>query len=832
MKFYQKKFFKFAIIPLVAALSAIIFICFGFAASSWVFTASAAENDYERFMPNKAEEYYALGSPIHAYSDSEITAVTENNKLIVFTEDGTIVKDGLTSLKQVIRVREKLYYTDNANIYTLPVADPTAVAQAITDSDANPINGAFFGTNGTYLVTVYSTNIQVYRLADNPVKENTVSGVQESPVAVNSTSVFYIAGNRICRRIFSSFNGTVEYATVAPSAMIADDEYVYYVAGAKIYRLTINDPSAAPQELTFSECEYGLGTIHNPQGLAFKNGNLLITDKDGSNGSVQEFAIHGDTLEFTGYAIASGLSAYNRVANSATDIDRYGNYIAALDNYKLTVINTEKCAGYDKAGYVNKFVGNAPNKFALGNGTILYSRGNTVKLTNIENDTETDVETGISTTALDISYQSGVYYIAYTDGTKTTAVKIDEKTGNHIGNIEFNSTAAKIVAADVFGNVYVADNAYVYKYDRSTETVNSFALAGAKKLATDLAGNLFALASDGKIHKFNAAAGNFELTFDVTGTLGTVKTFGMDFDSGEIYFLVDGKEEIYYTTEAHNYSLKDVTPTADFNSATESKTALKVYSAEGDANVYSVTKDGSAFKFNGLLSTENKASEYPLMAKLTISGDLVLYALASEKGVVLVNEKELTEKNAETVSAPEKAYLTTSVYAYALPVVEENGTFAIDNGEGKIRLNKSEAVTVERAFKMLGKTFYEATAKVNGEDLACYIPADFTATVLSEKSETETYTVEKVKKTALYKNADLTEELFALEENETIKVLSKENGILKVAAKRSGEWVVGYIAENSLVANPNTIVRNVLIILAVFGSLAGTVSYFLLRKKR
>lgn len=828
MKFYPKNFLKFAIIAFALAISALLYMIISGVGSPAYFYAKAIDNDYSVFIPNKSEEYYALNSPIHAYSDSEITAVTENNKLIVFTNGTVTVKDGLTSLKQVKRISENLFYTDNANIYRLPVADPSAVASAITDSDLNPINGAFFDTNGTYLVTVYSTNIQVYELSDAPVKWDTVSGVQESPVAVNSSAMFYVAGNKICKRTFSAFNSTVEYATVTPSAMIADENYVYYVAGTTLYRLSISDPSAQPQELSFPACDYDLGKIHEPKGLSFRNGNLLITDKIGSNGSVQEFAINGTTLEFTGYAVASGLSAYNRVSANATDIERYGKYVAALDGKKLTVIDTENCESYNKNGYINKFVNEAPNLFALGNDTIMYSVANTVQLSPVKDGETKAIDTGISSPALDICYQSEIYYVVYTDGTKTTVVKIDEKTGENLGKVEFPA-AATMTTADVFGNVYVADNATIYKYDRTEGTIENTLFAGAKKLATDLAGNLFVLSSDGKIYKFNETAGTFDVTFDVTGTLGTIKSFGLNFDSGELYFLINGKEQIFFTTNAKNNSLKDVMPSDEFNAATTHKTELKVYTAVDGANVYSVTKNNAAFNFNGLIE---KAAEYPFMAKLTVNDNLALYALASENGVVLINEKELTEKAVAPVGAPEKAFLTTSAYAYALPIVEKDGPFALDKGDGKITLNKGDAIAVERAFNVLGETFYEAQATVGGEILSCYVPAKFTATVLSEKTEFETYTVEKVKSTALYKNADLTEELLTLSENETIRVLSKENGVLKVAAEREGGFVIGYIAENSLVSNPNTIVRNVLIILAVFGSLAGTISYFLMRRKR
>ena len=825
MKIYTKKFFGITLIVLFVLCFGLSFIAF-FSAKN----VARADTAYGRFLPNKSEEYYALSSPIHAYSDDEITAVTEEEKLILFTENGITVKDGLTSLKQINRVGNRLFYADNGPLYTLPVANPSADTTELKDNNLITVSGTFFDTNGTYLATMFSSNIQVYRLNDTPIKINTISGVQEKPVALNSTSMFYVAGNMICRQDFDSPTAipTIYNSELLPDySMIANDEFVYFISGTKIMRLKVNEPTAEQQELVFSACTYDLGIVHEPQRLAFKNGNLLITDKDGLKGSVQEFRIKGNELEFTGYAIASGLTAYNRVATSATNIERYGNFVAALDGKKLTVIDTENCADYNKKSFINKRVDNAPDKFALGNGTVLYSDGVNAYIADVANDTEDNRKpvTGLPAGAPnDISYQSGVYYLIYL-GTNSKIVKIDEKTGEKTDETEFNGVAANLVAADVFGNIYVAYNDKIYKNNGATV----FNLtSNVQKLATDLAGDLFALASDGKIYKLDETTNTFTVAVEITAK--TIKTFGMDFDRKEIYFLLSGDEQIYSTIAAGNVALADVTPliAEQYSAATANKKELDVYTAKDGANVYSVSAENGTFAFDGL--TE-KAAEYPLIAKITANG-LTMCALASENGVVLINEKDCTPKATEPAEAPEKAFLTTSVGAYSIPVIEKNGLFIMDKGTGKIKLDKGVTVTVNGAFTLLNKKFYHATATVNGENLACYIPADFTATVLAENFEFEIYTVEKTKKTVLYKNSDLTEELFELSEGETVKLLETQDGVLKVAATRGDGTFVGYIKENSLVENPSVIVRNVLIILAVFGSLAGTVSYFLLRKKR
>ena len=547
MKIYPKKFLKITFIAIFA-------LCFGLSVFLFNFPSHSAKADgeykYNEFLPNKSEEYYSLTSPIHAYSDNEITAVTESQKLIIFTANGTVVKDGFNSLKQINRVGNRIFYADNGPLYTLPVSNPSVAATELKDSSLAIISGTFFDTNGIYLATMFSSNIQVYSISDAPIKITTIEGVQEKPVAINSNSMFYVAGNMICRKDFDNLSAipTIYNSELLPDySMIASDEFVYFIAGTKIMRLNVNAPAAEQQELRFAYCDYDLGTVHEPQRLAFKNGNLLITDKDGANGSVQEFKINGDTLEFTGYAIASGLTAYNRVAGNATEIERYGKLVAALDDKKLTVIDTENCSDYNEKGFINKFVGNSPERFALGNGTLLYTSGANVYIADVAEDSEDNIQqiTGLPESAPnDISYQSGIYYLIYL-GTDSKAIKIDETTGEKIGETVFTGTAAKQVAADVFGNIYATYDEKIYKQYVTDGTIKSFIFTdNVIKLETDLAGNIFLLKDDGIIYickNFDDAAPAFDVAFDVTGTLGTIKTFGMDFDRSEMYLLIDGE---------------------------------------------------------------------------------------------------------------------------------------------------------------------------------------------------------------------------------------------------------------------------------------------------
>lgn len=830
MKLSTKNLFKILSFVLFAATFGIIITAF----YGQVKTASAESAKSSALLPFKSEEYYALSSPIHAYSDDDITAITESTVLHVLQGDEVYVKSGRSSLNQVKRVNGDLYFNDYSKIFRLPLSNLSTEPQFIS------LTGTYFDINDSFIVTIYESMIEIYKTGNLSAPYKTIPSVLNKPVAINSKSLFYVSGNNnIIRRALSEENFSVSYTyensnAFSLSSMIADENFVYYLAENKIFRLAIDDVNAVPTELTFNDSEFDLGNVSAPRGLSFKSGNLLITDY---SGSVQEYAITGDTLEFTGYAVASGLSAYNRVGLSAKNIERYGKYVAALDDKKLTVIDTENIENYNYGGFLNLFVGDAPTRFALGNGTLLYSKGSAINLVDfskIDKIGTIEVEHDFTYSPVDIAYQSGKYYVAYTDGTDSDVAVVDETTGEIISETKFSDSSAKItatlVSADVFKNVYVADNSAIYKRDAEGDKIKRYTytgtFSGAKKLATDLAGNLFVLSANGNIYVLEEkTSGAYAFKTAYETTLGKIKTFGLSFDKKETYLLIDGKENIYYTTELENSSIADFTPTDEFAQATKNKAALNVYTANETANVYSVKAADAEFVFNGLIEI---AEEYPLIAKFKASDSLTLYALASDKGVVFINEKELSEKSVEFTAAPEKAVITTAVSAYAIPVIDRNGSFVISDISGVIRLNKGDEVAAIRAFSLLGKKFYDAEITVSGEKVACYIPTDFTAETLSEGLKFDVYEIETVKSTVVYRNEDLTDELFTLNDGDAVKVIGRKNGVMKVLIDET----VGYVSEKSVKTNPNTAVRNVLIILAAIGSLAGTVSYFLLRKKK
>lgn len=843
MRFYSKKNLK----KTFMALFALCFCLSCFFLTQARAIAKADGDNSSVFLPATPLESVELISPTHTYADDEITAITtSDNKLLISYSNHTPIEISFSSeLGQVLRFKNYLLYRVEHNMYAINLDNtderlPLTYSVSVTEQQNLACDNSSCYDNGEYLsvAVCVEEKLKIYTITEDANNKPVVSllsyfsgniiPIKKAPVAINSTSVFYVAQNGVlCRRDIDALQNFYPYTEISATAMIADEDYVYCVVNNQIYRYTIADENAEPVILSLPDCDYQLGTVSAIADIAFKNGNILITD---ANGSVQEFKISGDTLKFTGYAIASGFTAYNRIAANASNIERYGNYVAALCSDKLTIIDTENCAEYNENGFINKFLANAPDRFALGNGTVLCASGANVYIADVALDTEDNKKqiTGLPTETApnDITYQSGIYYLIYSGiGANTNIYKIDENTGEQIGDvILFNGVDADAIAVDVFGNVYLADSLKVYR----NENDNAYSLTGVTKLATDLAGNLFALAN-GKIYKLDQAENAFIQAFETT--LGAIKSFGLNFDKNQAFFLIEGKEQIYTTTALEFASLQDVLIDAEFNAATQSVRELKVYTVKSGANVYSVSATATAFTFNGL---DGIAAEYPFISKFVLSDNLTLYALASENGVVLINEKDLNEKTVEFTDylVPEKAYITTAVNAYAIPVIEESGTFAIGTASGKIRLNKGAEISVTCEFDILGKTYYIAAADIDGETLNCYIPKSFTTKTLAENIEFSEYRVETVKRTTLYQDAELTDALCELNNGDSVKVLSEDNGVLKVETTKNGETFTGYIPASAIKSKPDTIVRNVLIVLAVFGSLAGTLTYFLLRKRK
>jgi hypothetical protein len=169
---------------------------------------------------------------------------------------------------------------------------------------------------------------------------------------------------------------------------------------------------------------------------------------------------------------------------------------------------------------------------------------------------------------------------------------------------------------------------------------------------------------------------------------------------------------------------------------------------------------------------------------------------------------------------------------YYFPLITKAQEYSLNNN-GVIRLEKQALVSVEEKITFLGNDFYFVSITINNEQVKGYIPVSFTVEVLTQDFVWDNYALEEVANTTLYKNADLTEEIDVIENGTKVRVMNNENGVCFVIIDLGdNNFIEGYISSSALKTDePNTTVRNILIILAVTASVCGTLTYFLLRKK-
>ena len=145
---------------------------------------------------------------------------------------------------------------------------------------------------------------------------------------------------------------------------------------------------------------------------------------------------------------------------------------------------------------------------------------------------------------------------------------------------------------------------------------------------------------------------------------------------------------------------------------------------------------------------------------------------------------------------------------------------------------KSSATPTAK-ISFLGIDFYFASVDFSGQNICGYIPVAFTVEVLSEDFAWDKYTIVEIKSTVLYSDFSLETEIQELSDGKQVRLISTENGICKVAVKlEDGTFINGYIKSSAIKDEPNRAIRNILIILAVTASVCGSVSFFLLRRKR
>ncbi len=856
----SKKIKKYLVALFLIVLS---FCVAGFYKTTFYTKAQSTQISVNTFLPQTSLENTALSSPIDVYYDQSVTAIVdEQQKLFVhYNGDWLDTLSDFTAIKQVKKLNDtNLLVSNSGSIYNIDLTKLASSMQnaktPLTDG-SNNIGGNFFDINNNFLVTAYSTTCLVYSQTENGFSSYDNFAIKDStPVAINQNDqIFFVDNNGIAIYDTITKNYSSLCKGVFPSKMIADNNFVYYIVGNDIFMLETDSDQPVLLSKSNIDANFELGTLTSPIAISFKEQNLLITDQN----TIQEYKIENQTLIFTGFAIANGKTAYNRISKRATEIEKTFAKAAVLDNYKLTVFTNENDQDrYARENYKNYLLselelsGFKPSSFALGENSalLLYNSDSANKFVSLlDFSKSTDFLSNklslINDSVIhDVCYQSGYYYLLCDNGTapqhvyraKADAESLDfVKIDNNLSLVEFT-----MFTVDTYANIYLANKTSVAKlssddgYSALTDIGTNF--TNITKLQTDLLGRLYVL--DG------GAIKSIENNTATDYALPKVKSFAFDFVNNDTFILYDDSEFIYLTTGLDNASIADLVVSEDFNlsynplSPTEANDNLQFFKAKEGANAYVIKKQnltpGANFAFDSLGSY---TGEYVEICTIKYNGEPKFYALAyqdltNQDGIALIDISQAQNTNKQIEELDKTAFVATNVSCYYLPIITPNGTFALNNNQATIRLSKATPISVKKKLSFLDCDYYYAVFSLSDTTYKGYIPCAFTVDVLTGDFEWEQFTLESVKNTWVYKQSDMKEKAFELEENSTVRVLEKGNNISMVAYKNGDVWEIGYIYTSQIIDEPALAIRNILIILAVVACLCGTTTYFLLRKKR
>ena len=810
-----------------------------------LFTANASEKSTRLIPKTNAEYVDGLTSPIATATDGSNFFIIKNSQTLIYYFESTKeyrTIEGFTSLGQVaiteVNGKSEVWFSDNGAIYGVPF-DKFASFKSQDMDEYRLTGGNFFSVNKTHLLSVFKEGGNVYKKGNYKTDNIPLEKVDgEKPVALTSSGMaFYCYDNKIVKNNVNDFGDGEFFSNLNPSSMVANDQYLFLISDYSIYKIDVQTKEQI--ELSFKvEDAFELGKCNKPKSLSFKGENLLITD---SEGSVQEFTVDGDKLVFTGFAIAKGKTAFNRVSSTASDVERYGDITAVLDDVKLTIIKGgEDFNPYSRSSYLNldlpyfeeKGFEELPIKLTLGDQLVLTGfTDNTASLFNIKSQ-EFSSLSGFSGVIKDMCYQSGTFYLLSTDSTSLGA-SIYSVYELQDGQTEFSKLFsingyAERITVDVFKNVFVSTGSNVVKHLKKDDYASKphSAINGVKKLCSDLGGNLFALTTDGSIQYYQD--GWKKSTTNIT--IGNTSNFSLAFDRKEVTLLKTGQEIIYIDDSHPNSSITDVKiPSNYVETGNEANTQLKFYTVSSDANVYEVYKGNGTFDYKGLASREE---EYLYLATVSADGFTPkMLVLLGKDRPFLVNDLEcsLVSKSYESVSG--QRFITTGVNAYYLPVISRNDDYVLKDGE-TVRLNKGDVVDIVKRFSFLERDYYLASVTVNDKNYQAYLPENFTAEILSEAYTSYQFTLETLNKTTMYKDVNLTEKIADINSDTTVRVFEKTDGKLKIALLIDDVWVMGYVDSESVINYNSRNIKNAVVISVLCTVVCASGIFILIKKKK
>ena len=753
----KNKLFRHAAITL---LSFIFLLCFAVAFVTISVSSEEPSITPSLFLPSSPIETNSLVNPKDAIylPDGRIATVQGNNKkVVIYSDEASATVLDFNEISQIKYLNnDYIVIADESKLSKISTADYGISNYSLVDS-AESVQGKYFDLNGNYFIKTINSILRIYRIEENALEEIVDKKIDDmngsASIAINETGdIFYfMKDNHLYKRNIESFNNIIDMGVKLPKTnIIADDSFVYYIGSDNtVYRINIKDDSEQQLAVKSSD-DFDLGKLVSPTSLSFKGDNLLITDD--SIGAVQEFRVEGDKLVFTGFAIASGKTAFNRIGNTASEVSVANNSLAVLDDYKLTVIKDLSSDLYSQDNYFNLVHSEKPDFISVGNGTVLLAKDNKTEIYSLSGEKLFTPDFDENNNITDVCYIDGFYYIVMpnTGNTNHSVVfRISEidGTAENIFVAENHFGADTFISVDIYGNVILCKDGNIYTSANGfSERINNTQIANIKKIQTDLNGNVFAFTGNAVYYIAEGQVKNIPLS-------DTFKSFALSFDSKRVYFIKENDERIYSTDELLNLSITDITVPDSFKTSGESadKNNFKTFSLNDGAVSFVISTDNTD-KFKYEKTGSGSINEYILICEteyktaedLEINLSILLGYDELRKPIFLAVKSDFISEITSVSDKEEKRYISTDVNVYYLPMITENDDFCIKDGDGILRLSAKTEINVLGEVEFTneeynGKFFYIGLKNSRGEDVYGYVPEKFTVKVLSEdiKGETE-----------------------------------------------------------------------------------------------
>lgn len=842
---------------IIAILFAVLILCSALLCFSPLTANADSQVKVDLFLPQTALEYKELTSPIDVYSDESVTAITQGGvspSLLVYYQDKYTQLNNFTAIKQVKKLDQNtLLISDNASIHKIDLTkldNPTECKVQVLDTNDDPVNAFSFDIYQNLLITSFSDKCIIYNIDGDSFVKNKYFTINDSDsiVAVNQNYIFFSDDDDLWKMDITTGLHSSFIDNISPAQVIANNEFVYYISknNNKIYKADMQG-NAIELQCTDTNQAFNLGNATAPSNLAFRADNLLIIQ----NNTIQEYKVEDPTIDFTGFAITSGKTAYNRVKANA-NIQKYNDTVAVLDDFKLTVIKSNSENLYERANFNNYFVDNEQVlgqdifTFALGkdNALLVYNTttSKVLKLLDFNNQeqplTEITFDSAINVTPWDVCYQGENYYVLATDSNNYIYIYRLDKTSTSITDqheitkisTTTNELAVTIFDVDVYGNIYLVSTNKIVKLDKA----QGYAINGecpitnVKTLHSDLNGSLFALNNDGFYYIENISSNPLPINIE----LENITDFALDITNDLCYFTTSNQEQIFTTTKLQNLSISDIDVSDTFKTTNDSTNTasedLQVYTVSADENVFIVTKNQDTLKYKAICDAEKEfiyACAITDNLHLLIGQDEIAISLSATNCPGIVKDTNF----------PESAYVSSSVNGYYYPIITLQSDYALTNADSqKVKLDKNTLIKPSFITTILDKDFYYATFVVDNVEYKGYVPIDYTVEVLEKDITSEQYTIETLTNTYLYSDAQLTniKDNIVIENGTAVRVYEKQENYAKIAVNVDGQWIDGYVSTDCIIDSSTIAVRNILLIILVVTCLGTTSIYFLLKRKR